>query len=445
MATGNLAYLQDPAVIVVDWIGFICLALASFYLFYKLTTFKGPDKEDDYYMGYREDKMLSVFVNLFAAIAYWARICSHANGDVGPAAQVNVYKYLDYLLTCPLLTLDLMWSLNLPYKFTYAGFVFCCIIAAFMCSAMPGNARYMWFGFGICLFGFTWFSIIRVVRIRLDQFVSKEAKKVRAYLKVACMTYFGIWCGYPSLWVIHEAKIISDSASAILHTFLDVLAKSLYGLALLSFVLKGEKSTLIFVSLGKDDDSSDECSVYDEDGNAIGDFDRLPHRPRRESVVIGAKSRHSGTVPRSTVSERGHSTVSERGHSFPQDPAMPIASGPPNQSLFWGRAYAQQHHAPGMPQVNGAPLFPHAGSDNPDYQPSPFTGYEGPRPAQGYHVDHYGSASKMPAPYSEIPPLNREDSRDPNEEEVSKVQSQIRKVEEELASIMSQNRSKRAV
>lgn len=91
---------------------------------------------------YREDKMLSVFVNLFAAIAYvscrpnrlhikmpstrtnrchlveavlssfsrvdagfrqWARICSHANGDVGPAAQVNVYKYLDYLLTCPLL------------------------------------------------------------------------------------------------------------------------------------------------------------------------------------------------------------------------------------------------------------------------------------------------------------------------------------------------------
>eukprot|EP00961_Rhodomonas_salina_P177069 2387439-Rhodomonas_salina.2 len=28
------------------------------------------------------------------------------------------------------------------------------------------------------------------------------------------MTYFGIWCGYPSLWVIHEAKIISDSVRA---------------------------------------------------------------------------------------------------------------------------------------------------------------------------------------------------------------------------------------
>jgi len=93
---------------------------------------------------YREKNMISVFVNLFAAISYvhclfnpqvpsfcllthcqassgllsliclpvlltyfaiwqWAKLASHSNGDVGPAANVVTYKYLDYLATCPLL------------------------------------------------------------------------------------------------------------------------------------------------------------------------------------------------------------------------------------------------------------------------------------------------------------------------------------------------------
>ena len=80
---------------------------------------------------YREKNMISVFVNLFASIAYvcssrcipvlafasshvlciflilvvwqWARLASHANGDVGPAANIVTYKYLDYMATCPLL------------------------------------------------------------------------------------------------------------------------------------------------------------------------------------------------------------------------------------------------------------------------------------------------------------------------------------------------------
>jgi hypothetical protein len=72
---------------------------------------------------YRESKMLSVYVNLFAAISYvrfnllsvkkyfmlrivgWqvARVASHANGNVGNIAQVHNYRYFDYVFTCPLL------------------------------------------------------------------------------------------------------------------------------------------------------------------------------------------------------------------------------------------------------------------------------------------------------------------------------------------------------
>ena len=43
-------------------------------------------------------------------------------------------------------TADLLWSLNLPYKFTYGGFVGVCIICAYMATTIPAPAKFMWFG-----------------------------------------------------------------------------------------------------------------------------------------------------------------------------------------------------------------------------------------------------------------------------------------------------------
>ena len=43
-------------------------------------------------------------------------------------------------------TADLLWALNLPYKFTYAGFVLVCIMCAFMATTCPAPAKFMWFG-----------------------------------------------------------------------------------------------------------------------------------------------------------------------------------------------------------------------------------------------------------------------------------------------------------
>ena len=107
----------------------------------KLFGFKGPDGDSDYFVGYREEKVLCIFVNLIAALTYWGRVCSHFNGDVGLAVNVNYYKYFDYLFTCPLLTLDLLWSLNLPYKVTYSGFVALIMVCGTFCNMMEPPAR----------------------------------------------------------------------------------------------------------------------------------------------------------------------------------------------------------------------------------------------------------------------------------------------------------------
>ena len=109
---------------------------------------------------------------------------------------MDTYKYADFIFTCPLLvciflfipckgslsehfallqTIDLLGTLNLPvsppsfldlhitsqrahrsqYKFTLGTNIFCCIICATCATIFDAPARYMWFGFGFCLFAGT--------------------------------------------------------------------------------------------------------------------------------------------------------------------------------------------------------------------------------------------------------------------------------------------------
>lgn len=47
---------------------------------------------------------------LFADVNFfnqWAKVSSHANKDTGGAAQIHIYKYADYLFTCPILVVNI--------------------------------------------------------------------------------------------------------------------------------------------------------------------------------------------------------------------------------------------------------------------------------------------------------------------------------------------------
>lgn len=282
-------YLQEPAVIAVDWIGFLCLSGSTLYLIYKLMHFKGADGDHMYHFGYKESKMLSVFVILFTAISYWAKICSHVNGDVGPAAEVVTYKYIDYVFTCPLLTIDLMWSLNLPYKFFYGGVVFVCIVCALCSSTVPPPARYLWFGMGMLLFSFAWVSILSLVRERLQQMKHPRIKKARGYVQVASITYFVICLGYPLHWIVDQVQdlqVVGPVPSHILHVLFDVLTKSIYAFALLLFLLCGEKMDFMFLALRPSVEKV-ELNVYNAD---LDDDSNGNNNSAMQSTMIGSRS-----------------------------------------------------------------------------------------------------------------------------------------------------------
>eukprot|EP00281_Chroomonas_sp_CCMP1168_P029135 CAMPEP_0206254528 /NCGR_PEP_ID=MMETSP0047_2-20121206/23739_1 /ASSEMBLY_ACC=CAM_ASM_000192 /TAXON_ID=195065 /ORGANISM="Chroomonas mesostigmatica_cf, Strain CCMP1168" /LENGTH=365 /DNA_ID=CAMNT_0053680821 /DNA_START=40 /DNA_END=1137 /DNA_ORIENTATION=- len=289
---------QNPAVIAADWIGFLSLGGATVFLLFKLMSFKGPEGTDAFFMGYREEKMLCVYVNMFAAVAYWARLASHANGDTGSAAYIHVFKYGDYLLTCPMLTLDLMWSLNLPYKLTYAMFVAVCITCALGCQVFDAPARYMWFGLGMTVFAYTWTSIMLLTRMRLAQLVSRKAKQVRGTLSMALGIYFGIWCSFPTLWLLKELKVINEPISLCMHAVVDVLSKSVYGFALLHFQIRGEEMEFVFLPLRpkveieeSESESDVELSMGGRKGRSKSPVP-IGSKEQRKSSTSHSQSRH---------------------------------------------------------------------------------------------------------------------------------------------------------
>lgn len=155
-------------------------------------------------------------------------------------------------------------------------------------------------GFGLSLFLYTWYNILMLVRMRLEQMMTKRIKRVAFYLKMACTTYFAIWIGYPTLWVLFEARIIDPISSHLLHVLFDVLAKSVYGFALLYFVLAGDKNDWVFLEL-RPTVEKPETDDDDEDGK----------EGNREQVIIGSKK-----AKQHRISKIRDSTMSD-GADFP--------------------------------------------------------------------------------------------------------------------------------
>jgi len=272
-----MSYIRAPIVQAFDWIGLLSIASCTAVLAFKLVYFKPPanteaGKKTLYYFGYNEKGMLSLYVNLFAACAYFAKMASHVSGDNLDDAPYSLvmYTYGDYMVTCPLLTLDLLWTLNLPYKFTYALFVFLTLFSGFISSGHPQPGRWMWFIYGMVMFTFTWLRIVGLVQVRFLQYFAKKEKssqpdrnkrqsisskagfrqkQVRNPLQFALYVYFTIWMIYPLLWLLLEGKMISNIVNHCCTVMMDVLAKSMYGFALLRFQLLIDKSQVEFTQL----------------------------------------------------------------------------------------------------------------------------------------------------------------------------------------------------
>jgi len=217
--------------------------------------------------------MLGVFINLFCAVAYFAKVIAAHSGDDGFEVFTTM-RYVDYLTTCPLLTLDLLWNLEAPYKISAAALVGVCLTFAIATDSQPRPACYVWFGTGLSFFIFSYSFILVIVKERMSFYTNcardSHAKKSIGYLKIALFSYFGVWIFFPILWLLSPKAVglISDDVHHVFHCLLDVIAKSCYGFALLYFKVFFDKK---LIAAGVDEEefhkfSKDVTTHKDEDG-----------------------------------------------------------------------------------------------------------------------------------------------------------------------------------
>ena len=61
--------------------------------------YPGQSRSEKYYHGFRENNMLAMFINLFCALSYYAKILESMTEEGAGFAPLTTIRYLDYCLT----------------------------------------------------------------------------------------------------------------------------------------------------------------------------------------------------------------------------------------------------------------------------------------------------------------------------------------------------------
>jgi len=282
---------------------------------------RAQSRSEKYYHGFREENMLGMFINLFCALSYYAKILESMTEEGAGFAPLTSIRYLDYCLTwcaacdtamtcllwpcnahltfcvcgSPLIVLDLLWNMDAPYKVTMALLVLTCLVVAVASAAASAPANYAWFCMGMFLFGGTYYGIIMIVRERLEFYVEmardSNAKQSIKFLKTGCYIFFFIWVLYPIFWLLGKngAQIMSDELDHVISAVMDVIAKSAYGFALLYFRLYFDKK---LIQAGVDAEDFHQFSK--EAIQKVRDNKKAARDPYGSSYGDGGFDRYSG-------------------------------------------------------------------------------------------------------------------------------------------------------
>ena len=204
-------------------------------------------RKHTYFHGFREQNMLGMFINLYCALSYFAKILESMTENGAGFAPFTTIHYLDYCFTCPLIVLDLLWNVEAPFKWTLTGLVLTCLGVAVASAAAPPPANFAWFGMGIFLFTGTYYMVVTLIMERLSFYIEVardgNAKQSIKFLKTGCYIFFSVWLIYPLFWLLSgkAANVLSADMEHIITCVMDIFAKSAYGFALLYFRLYFDK------------------------------------------------------------------------------------------------------------------------------------------------------------------------------------------------------------
>eukprot|EP01137_Pigoraptor_chileana_P023725 Opistho-2@90512 len=188
-----------------------------------------------------EENMLSGMATCITGVVWFSRAVVFISLANKQEVSFNIenYKYFDYLISCPMLVLDICFVAEEPYKWTFTLLTALTLfIGALSVSSGGSDTRgesFAYFGLGSVFFTLLFYWLFRNLFRRLNQY----PKDIRIYLRLAVYTFLVVWPFFPILYLIGPLVwgFMSVETDTYLHGLLDICAKGLYGAFLLRFRL----------------------------------------------------------------------------------------------------------------------------------------------------------------------------------------------------------------
>ena len=197
---------------------------------------------------YRTAVMVSATVTAIAAYHYFRMFdnFSHAfavDGVNNPAAYNVGYRYVDWLLTVPLLLVETIAVLALAKSAQTALLVRLVPAAALMIAlGYPGDAGLDIGGISAPMWGLLstipFLYILYILFVELGKNLTKQSKQVQRRLKELRLLLLATWGVYPIAFIANMNSVGFDEQGFVLretgYTIADILAKCLFGLMIFS-------------------------------------------------------------------------------------------------------------------------------------------------------------------------------------------------------------------
>lgn len=222
----------------------LSLGIASM-LFTSIFLFIGRDRVAP---RYRMAVMVSGTVTAIAAYHYFRMFDSFNHAFAGmsgnnPDAYNVGYRYVDWLLTVPLLLIETVAVLGLAralQRSLLARLV--PAAAAMILLGYPGDAKINLFGWGpevwLVLSTIPFLYILFVLFVELGKSLSKQSAEVRRKVSTLRLLLLATWGVYPITYILEMHSAGFDAANVVTrevgYTIADILAKCLFGLIIFS-------------------------------------------------------------------------------------------------------------------------------------------------------------------------------------------------------------------
>jgi bacteriorhodopsin len=203
---------------------------------------------------YRTAISISGLVTLIATYHYfrifnsWEAAYTLVDGSVkATGVKFNdAYRYVDWLLTVPLLLVELILVMRLSRQETWSKATTLGLLAALMIllgypgeiSSEPGT-RWLWWGLSMIPF----LVIVYNLFFGLKKSVDSQPAEARGLVNSARFLTVLSWCFYPVVFVLPMIGVTGGSATVAVqvgYTIADIVAKALFGV--LIYIIASRKS-----------------------------------------------------------------------------------------------------------------------------------------------------------------------------------------------------------